>query len=244
MTIPRGLAEEFPDAAQVLKRLPPATLAAARARVLWEGTLERRQATQARALPKYWLPVFLSAAATAAALVLWVAGRPAYVPEATAQVEQRAEAAPVLKLGVVHGAPSAKVAKLSTPHAAISWTNARFLLEVTTGATVLSVESGEVVWRSEGAAQRVTAGHTVRSAGSDLAEQNALFEAGRWEEYLRRFPDGPLAPEASFARIRDLLKQQRDGEALEAARRHEQRFTADAFAAQVHAIRLELEHGR
>jgi hypothetical protein len=236
---PRALAVELPEVAAVLQRLPEPSLHPAKVQALWEATLERR-AAQRRLLPRYWLPTFISAAATAALLVWSIAEHPVR-PISTAQLEARAGQPPLLKAGRVRGAPSTQLARLSTPHATLAWTDARFLLEVTTGGTVLSVESGSVVWRSGSKTLQVSKGQTVRSSEpSDLAEQNALFESGRYEEYLQRFPDGALAPEASFALIEALVQQHRNAEALEAVQRHEARF-GSAFAKQVHALRLSLE---
>ena len=73
--------------------------------------------------------------------------------------------------------------------------------------------------------------------GENLAAQNALFELGRYEEYLQRFPDGVLAPEAGLAQLSALVRAERYPEALALARSLEARFGN----AEVRALRIQLE---
>jgi len=274
MTAPRPLHEEFPTTANVLARIPEPTLAPAHERRLWAGVLERRARRNARALPRYSLPAFAAAAALASVLVavLWPAAEPALKREPGTQLAARDGKPPLLTSGVVHGAPSRRLAKLATPHATVEWTDARFLLDVTGESSTLLVDEGEVVWRPEGAAeQRVRAGQRARAPkpkpvelpagfgevtvapsaqcagdracleslarGSNLAAQNALFELGRYSEYLERFPDGVLAPEAGLAQLSILVRAERYSEALVLARSLEARFGH----AEVRALRVQLE---
>lgn len=274
MTEPRPLREEFPGTAALLGKLPGSALAPAHEQRLWRAVLQRRQSPHAPGLPRYSLPAFLTAAIVASLLVLVLLPRrePAVTLEHGAPLAMRPGQPPLLTRGVVRGAPSRVLARLATPHATVEWTQARFLLDVTSDASMLSVEQGEVVWRpAAGPAQRVSAGQRVRAPppepvelpkgfgevkaavsaqcagdhacleglaqGQNLAAQNALFELGRYTDYLARFPDGVLAPEAGIALLSSLVRSERYAEALTLAKQHEARFGNP----EVRALRIQLE---
>jgi hypothetical protein len=89
------------------------------------------------------------------------------------------------------------------------------------------------------------------SSGSGLAAQNALFslavlakdERGDsaaaiayWRTYQARFPDGVLAPEASFGIVSELFAARRCAEALEEARAYQRRFSNEPRQAEVKAV--------
>jgi len=92
-------------------------------------------------------------------------------------------------------------------------------------------------------------------AGSGLAAEVALYElgltqakAGRldeaqaaWEESLRRFPDGVLAPEAHLSMLVSLTESRRFERAVAVAKDFEARFPADPRRAEVAALREKLE---
>jgi hypothetical protein len=92
------------------------------------------------------------------------------------------------------------------------------------------------------------------SAGQGLAAQNALYELGlldrsrgehvqaaaRWEELERRFPQGPLAPDASSGLITEWVTLEHFPEALAETQSFLDRFPMDPKAAEVKLIRANL----
>lgn len=93
------------------------------------------------------------------------------------------------------------------------------------------------------------------SAGSGLSAQNALFAlallardeghdgpaaASYFRSFLGRFPQAPLAPEASIGLLRELRAQSRDGEALGEADRYLARYASDGREADVLLLRAHL----
>lgn len=92
------------------------------------------------------------------------------------------------------------------------------------------------------------------AAGSDLAAQNALFELAlrsrgqssdaaiaQWREYLRRFPDGVLAPEAQVGIAVELTSSGRLSEALQETQRYLAKWSEEPSAREVVELRTRLE---
>ena len=94
---------------------------------------------------------------------------------------------------------------------------------------------------------------TETAKGSSLAAQLALFDLGvaanrrgqraqaiaAWREYLERFPDGVLAPEASGALVRALVAQA-PRDALAQAEQYHQQFGAEPSAGGIELLRAHL----
>ncbi len=93
------------------------------------------------------------------------------------------------------------------------------------------------------------------ASGSGLSAEAALYElglyrarAGRvdqavaaWDESLRRFPDGVLAPEAHLSMLVQLTQGRRFARATSVAKDFEARFPDDPRRAEVAALRAQLE---
>lgn len=97
------------------------------------------------------------------------------------------------------------------------------------------------------------------SAGDGLAAQNALYNLALlardqrhdgasaltlFQAYRRRFPQGPLAPEASLGILTELSQEGRYADAASEALRYLQAYPAEAKAAQVGLILGNLERER
>src|SRR5262249_20603409 len=122
------------------------------------------------------LSAAIAAAFTAALLTrLWVP--PAISPEPFATFSAASSGTPArLTRGRLHGHPSRELAQVATPHAAVAWSQPRFLMEVTEHETVLELDEGAVRWRVDGV-------ESLRSAPARL-----------------RAPE-PLALPAAFAKV-------------------------------------------
>lgn len=92
------------------------------------------------------------------------------------------------------------------------------------------------------------------AAGSDLAAQNALFELAlrsrgqssdeaiaRWREYLHRFPNGVLAPEAQVGIAVELTRSGRLSDALQETQRYLSKWGDEPSAREVVELRTRLE---
>jgi hypothetical protein len=92
------------------------------------------------------------------------------------------------------------------------------------------------------------------AAGSDLAAQNALFELAlrgrglegdpaiaRWQEYLRRFPDGALAPEAQVGITIELCSSGRLPEALQETQAYLSRWGDEPSSREMIELRQRLQ---
>jgi hypothetical protein len=108
----------------------------------------------------------------------------------------------------------------------------------------------------QGAVEVRRACYLRASAGDDLAAQNAILELGlleqeearngaaaleAWRGYQRRFPTGPLGPEASVAILGELLAERRYDDARGEADRFLTQYPQDGRAAEVRRTRDELK---
>lgn len=197
-----------------------------------------------------WLPVV---AAAAAAVVVFA--RPSPVPPAPVVETVR------LDRGRLEVRPRAGATRtVVTPQATFVVQQAAAWLEVTPAGTVLSVESGEVVWRTRTRSGTVRAGEQA-TIGEDsapvvppvprptpgLSAETALYEeamrahdAGKKDEALRlfrdhraRFPDGIFAPEVSIGLMLELQSAGQTRAAADEARAFSARFAADPRAESI-----------
>lgn len=165
--------------------------------------------TAPRAPARLTAPLLVAATALSGFVVFTLLSRPAAPPW---QLESGAalvthEGRHRLDVGRLQAGPAHGPARLETPQGQVAWQTARFLLEVTSGHTVLAVEEGEVVWSDERGAQRVTAGTRLEVPPRKLELPEALRSVG-----AARSTGCPPEPQAR----RSCLRERSAGDGLEA----------------------------
>ncbi len=127
------------------------------------------------------------------------------------------------------GAPG-DVVVVSTPHLQATLSDARALVEVSNGATLVSVESGDVVYRAAGGGGRLQAGASVTVEEAAKGEAPAAAEAVVAEPTAasRLAEETSLYGVAQQARSRGALD-----ESIAALRLYQQKFTDGVFAPEV-----------
>ncbi|MBL8949316.1 MAG: outer membrane protein assembly factor BamD [Myxococcaceae bacterium] len=130
------------------------------------------------------------------------------------------------------GAATGDVVVVTTPHVQVTLNDARALLDVSSGATVLSVESGEAVYRSPGGGGKLGAGaHVTIEAPKPVAV--AAPAADSVAPTPKPSPSSLAAETALYHRAQKARAGGAHDEAVKVLREYQALYPAGLFAPEV-----------